>query len=396
MVRHGIIAILLALATAGAAPAQGRFAPAIAVGDSVVTGHQIDQRTRFLTLLGAPGDVHMLAREQLINEAVQMRAADAVPPPEVIEAAMAEFAARGNMTPEQFVAALGQAGVGPETFRDFITAGVAWRDHVRARFGDESRTSIPQDQVRRTLAQTGTEGGTRVLISEVILPATTPETTRASRLRAAEIAALPDEAAFAAAARRYSVAPSSGRGGALNWVAVETLPGDVAPVIGALTPGRISRPVELENAIGVFLLRDVERVAPGTPATLSVDYALFVADSPETAARVAARTDTCDDLYGAARGLPAERLVRETRKLGELPADIRAELAGLDDNEISTALTRGGRPALLMLCARTAALESTVDIEIIGTRLVNARLGAAAADYLADLRAATPVRDLAN
>ena len=265
--------LLVSLAPFDAA-AQGKFSPEIQVGDAVVTRHQIDQRTRFLTLLGARGDIRQIAREQLINEAVQMSAvrdAELEISPELVEAGMAEFAGRANLETEQLLVLLGQAGIEQETFRDFMTAGVAWRELVRTRFGDAARASIPRITLPRTLARTGTEGGIRVLVSEVILPASTPETALASRERAASISALPGEAEFAARRRRqYSIANTAARGGELNWVALDNLPDDVRGIIGALVPGQISRPVALENAVAVFLLRDVERVEAGAQANIFV------------------------------------------------------------------------------------------------------------------------------
>ena len=42
-----------------------------------------------------------------------------------------------------FVTALGQNGVDAETFRDFVSAGLAWREYSRARFGEIAR-DIPR------------------------------------------------------------------------------------------------------------------------------------------------------------------------------------------------------------------------------------------------------------
>lgn len=395
----GFVALATWLGSSQDAPAQSRFSPVVQVGEAVITRHQLDQRTLFLSLLGAPGDPRELAREQLINEVVQTtaaRRAGLAPTADAVQAGMAEFAGRANLEPEQFIQALGQNGVGAETFRDFVAAGVAWRDYVRDRFGETAR-DIPRPLIRRTLAQRGTEGGLRVLVSEILLPATSPETAAASRSRAATISALGSEEAFAAAARELSVSPSSSVGGELNWVALESLPDDVEAIIAGLTPGQISRPVELENAIGVFLLRDAERVAAGTPETLSVDYALFITDGDRAAAEaIARRVDVCDDLYGVAHGLPADRLIRETQPISSLPADIREEVQRLDQDEISTAISRNGRGTVLMLCDRRPALDSTVDIDIVGNLLLNTRLGAMAADHLADLRADTTVVDLSR
>lgn len=378
------------------AEAQGRFSPELQVGESVVTRYQIEQRTRFLTLLGAPGDVRELAREQLINEAVQFAAARSAGielSEEDVATGTEEFAARANLTAEQFIAALGQNGVEEQTFRDFVSAGVVWRTYVRTEFGDAARETVSQAQITRALAQTGTEGGTRVLISEILLPKNTPETALASRTRAAQLSALRTEAEFSAAAREFSVSTTAARGGEVAWVDIETLPEVIRPVIARLTPGQISRPVELETSIGVFLLRDVERVAAGTPETLLIDYAIYTASSAEDAARVQASVDVCDDLYGIAKGLPQNRLLRETEPSTQLPADVRAAVARLDAGE-SDIIQRDGRTRLLMLCARRPSQESTVDLTIVGNRLLNARLGTTALNELANLRANTIVIDL--
>lgn len=380
------------------AQAQGRFSPAIKVGDDLITRYQLDQRTLFLSLLRAPGDPRELAQEQLINEAIQLRAAregDIDPSASEIEAGLSEFAARANLTAEEFVVALGQAGVGAETFRDFVRAGVAWRSYVRERFGEEAR-DFPQEQINRTISQTGTEGGVRVLLSEILLPAGSPETKAASRARAAELRQL-DEDAFAAAARKYSTAPSAPRGGAQSWLALDEIPPAIASAVSGLQPGQTTGLVEQEGVIGLYLLRDREVVAPGAPENLSVDYALYIVGGGSAeAARVAQSIDTCDDLYGVAEGLPEERLIRETQPVNSLPADIRQAVATMDAGETSTALQRSGNATVLMLCNREPALKSNVDINIIGNRLLNARLGSLAAKHLADLRARTFIEVLSR
>jgi len=398
LVRRGFLMIWLVLcAPVFPVLAQNQFSPAIQVGDAAITYYQINQRGRFLTLLGAPGDARALASDQLINEAVQMnavRAEGSEPTAEEVEAAMAEFAGRANLTTEKFLDALLQAGVQPQTYRDFITAGVAWRSYVRGNFVNSTRASIKPDQIGRSLAQTGTDGGLRVLVSEILLPSTTPETARASRARAAELSRLTDEPAFAAAARQFSVAPSATRGGEQNWVALETIPEEIRGIIAALSPGQVSRPVELGNTIGVFLLRDEERVEAGTADDLLVDYALFVAGPSKAEAQaVADKIDTCDDLYGEAYGLPENRLIRDVQPVSALPADIRAVIDDLDTNEATTSVSRGGNATVVMLCERKPGLESTVDFDIVGNRLLNLRMSNMAENRLAELRAATTIID---
>jgi parvulin-like peptidyl-prolyl isomerase len=140
------LALALALGAGSAPPAlaQSPFAVAVRVNDDVVTNYEIQQRQRFLSLLNAPPEVVRRAQETLVNERLQTQAAEragVTAGPEEIEEAVAQFAGRANMGPEQLVAALGQAGVAPETLRDFLTAGINWRNVVRARFASDAQVT---------------------------------------------------------------------------------------------------------------------------------------------------------------------------------------------------------------------------------------------------------------
>ncbi len=391
-------AALLAHAPASA-EAQGRFAPELQVGDQVITRYQIEQRGRFLALLGARGDVRRRAREQLINETVQRIAAQDAGvrvTQEEVDAGMAEFAARGDLRVEDVIAILEESGIEPESFRAFIEAGAAWRRLVRNQFGASVRASIPDRQIQRTLASTGTESGVRVLVSEIILPATDPNTAIASRERGARVAALDSEDEFAAAARIYSIGASADRGGEIDWEALDALPEGIGDIVAGLEVGEISSPVDYEGNIAIFLLRDIERIEEDARKALLVDYALLGLKEGAGAADIAKAVDECGDLYAVARDVPGSRLVREAVPSGELPADVRAAVADLDENEISTELLRDGNPALLMLCERRPDVKSDIDLDLIAGRLLNLRLGNTAAHYLAELRASTNVIDLAN
>ncbi|MXY34618.1 MAG: peptidylprolyl isomerase [Boseongicola sp. SB0664_bin_43] len=295
------------------------------------------------------------------------------------------------------MAILEESGIERESFRAFIEAGVAWRQLVRNQFGPSVRASILDHQIRRTLATTGTEGGMRVLVSEIVLPARDPNTAVASRERAVRIAALQDEDEFAAAARRYSIAASADRGGEVGWESLDALPDGISDTVAGLEVGEVSNPIEYEGNIAILLLRDIERVQEGTKEALLIDYALLrLEGGVAEAAEVAKEVDDCGDLYRFARNLPEDRLIRDVVPSPELPADVRAAVAVLDVNESSTELTRNGNAVLLMLCERRPALKSNIDFDIVGGQILNLRLSNTAAHYLAELRASTNVIDLTN
>ena len=184
-------------------------------------------------------------------------------------------------------------------------------------------------------------------------------------------------------------------GGRLGWLAINTLPPQLRPLILDLSPGETTAPIPLSNAIAVFQMRGIQEIVSGPPRYSAIDYAAYYIPggrSPEalaTAAAIAAKVDRCDDLYGIAQGQPPEVLDRESRAPGEIPGDIALELAKLDEGEVSTVLTRSNGQTLvfLMLCSRTAAVNQEVTRDDVAQALTQQKLTQLAEGYLDQLRA---------
>ena len=134
--------LLGATMLAGVLPATAQqsnpFAPAVMVNNRAVTNYDIEQRIRFMEVLNTPGNLQEQAYDALVDDRLRLDAAAAIgirlSDEEVLQG-MTEFAGRANLGLEEFVAALAQEGVSREAFRDFVAAGIAWRQVVRARFG---------------------------------------------------------------------------------------------------------------------------------------------------------------------------------------------------------------------------------------------------------------------
>jgi peptidyl-prolyl cis-trans isomerase SurA len=395
------IAVALVAAAAVPARAQNPFEAVVTVNGNPITRYDLQQRTLFLTLLNAGPDAPRLAREQLINERIQTQAAERAGitlPEEAIVNAQAAFASQGEFDRETFILALGEQGVEESTFRAFVASGVLWREVVAARFG--TRAEVTEDDIDRALAQVPSRGGVRVLLNEIILPAGDPDSEKASMARAERLQQLTDEAEFAAAARQFSVASSRIRGGEIDWRALEDLPPEAQEALRTIAPGQVTRPIRLPTAIALFRLRDREEVPQGSLEIVSADYVEYLIPggrSPEAlaeAARIAQQVRVCDDFFGVAQGQPPERLRRQTVRLSELPADVAREIAGLDTNEVSTNLTRGGNLVVLMLCERTVRESTAVDRAQVRRLLTAQRLEVFAAGFLNELRLAAEIEEL--
>jgi len=78
---------------------------------------------------------------------------------------------------------------------------------------------------------------------------------------------------------------------------------------------------------------------------------------------------------------------------GEVPQDIAIELARLDRDEISMALTGadGVSVPVVMLCGRTPVAAAEADRDAIATQIRNERLTGYADALVADLRAAATI-----
>ena len=389
------IAVLgLGLMTAAPVSAQNLFAPVAKVNESVVTEFEVQQRQRFLEVLNAPGATRegaltSLIDERLRNEAVAEAGIELTP--QGINDSLAEFASRADLSTEEFTQALGQSGVSRETFRDFVVNSVGWRELVRARYA--GRVQITDAEISRALGETQ-GSGVRVLVSEIIIPAPPQQAARVNAL-AEQISQSKSTAEFSNYASRYSATASRGRGGRLPWQNLTDLPPSLQPLILNLAPGEVTDPLPIPNAVALFQLRDIEETSVAAPTYSEIEYAAYYIPGGRTepalaqAAQIRGRIDTCDDLYGIAKGQPAEVLERVKKAPSDIPQDVAIELSKLDTGEVSTTLTRanGQTLMLLMMCGRTAAANASASREDVTNALRQERLTGYAEQLLEQLRA---------
>lgn len=351
----------LPLTTAAAfAQDDSPFAARATVDGAVITNFEVQQRALFLRALRLPGDPETEALRVLIEDrlgAAAAKSAGITVKPEDVTAGMTEFAARANLSPEEFTQALMDEGVAPETFRDFVTSGLLWRAVVQAKF--PVAQSVSAAQVDRAIAGTVTQPKIRILMSELFLPLQPGDDAAAILDEARSIKAeIESGGSFGAAAQQYSAAPTGQNGGRLEWMDLTNLPGPVAEKLLKLAPGQVSEPFVLPNAVALFQLNDLSEEKGPAPAAVQVEYAQYLLAPGQDAAAVRAEVDRCGDLNIVARGQGAERLTVTKTLTSALPQDIGIELAKLDVNEASTALRLGEWTVFLMLCQRQALAEA--------------------------------------
>lgn len=388
-----------ALAPLGVSASGGMFSPVVYVNNRAVTQYELDQRIRFMELLRQPGDLHQLALDTLIEDRLRLAEAARLgikASPDMVKAGMGEFAGRVNLSVDDFLKAIGQAGVDPQTFRDFVEAGMVWREVVRQRYAPT--TQVTDAEIDRAMSVFVPDAVPTLKIAEIVLPGTGKERSASLALARKLKATITDEAEFAAAARKYSQAKTAGNGGRRDWIRVTDIDEKTRPALMATQPGGISAVVQTDDTVSLYMVLDRAQDQLSAAEKQQVtDYAEFLIpegpDATAEAARIRARVDTCDNLYDVARGLPEDRLQRITKPSGQLPKDVAGPLSLLDTGESSATVTRGPWRVFLMVCRRgvDAALMPTRDDA--RRQLLNQRLGSMADIYLQELRTEAIIRE---
>ncbi|MFO1203595.1 MAG: peptidylprolyl isomerase [Tabrizicola sp.] len=390
-----LISTMLAGSLAAPVLAQDLFAPRLYVNDRAITGYEVEQRALFLKVLRAPGNPEDEAMKALIEDRLRQTEAKRLGiklSEKELTDGLTEFASRANLTAEQFVAELGKAGIAAETFRDFVSAGLLWRQAVRAKF--LGQVPISEADIDKALEAAARPKALQVLVSELVIPA--PEGQEEAAMAEAQRLSeeISGEGAFAAAARKYSAAPTAGAGGRLDWLPLANLPAAIGQKILALGEGEVSDPIAVPNAVVLFLLRDVAEDKTAEPVSVSVDWVEFlVPDDAAEIARLQAAADDCPMLMAQAKDLPEDRMTRTQAGMAAVPNDVGLELAKLDPGETSVALTRGGYRRMLMLCGRSPVLEPMPTRDQIREQVINQKLEGMAEGYLEELRSAAIIRE---
>ena len=306
MMRFAGCVLGLAMAVSGGmVAAQDLFRPAITVNNTVITQYELIQRREFLKSLRQPGDLATLAHDGLISDRLQLDAAKKMGitvSADDIKAGIAEFAARANLSPDDFLKAVQQEGVDAATVRDFVKAGVVWRAVLRAKFG--GKIHITAAEVDRAIAGGAASGGVRrVLLSEIVLPDDGKSNVAdiATRIRA-KVKSADD---FAFQAKMFSKVGTSGNGGQLGWLDVTALPPAVAGPVSRLKAGEMTSLIRQQGSITIYFLRAVSEGKGDRKGASMVDYAVFVPPSGTDINTLRGRLIGCDELNKAARGLPA-------------------------------------------------------------------------------------------
>ena len=367
------------------------FDPVISVDRAAITKYELDQRIRFFEIVQRSNNVEEVARKSLIDDRLKIaaaRRANITLTPEALMLAMSDFAKNANHNLKQLLGDLAKDGVDEQTFRDYVKVGVSWRNLVNRRFS--SRSNPTEAEIDRALASTGIQGGIRVLLTEIVLPAP-PDQIVVARQTADRLTRIKSTSRFSEQARLLSVSQSRENGGRLKWTNLNDLPAGLRPIISGLRQGQITEPLEISNAIVLFQLIDVAETKFRLPRAIAIEYAQL-SGPMLSVRRVSTMADTCDDLYGLVKNDDTLTLSIKSEEPDQINHEVALRLNGLDENEQSTLLTENLVQAdMVMLCARVYSVLEDVSRIQISANLRSARLASLADGFLAELRSSADI-----
>ena len=366
--------------------AEGIFDTIISVDGAAITNYELEQRILFFSFLNEPGDTLISSRQSLIDDRLKMAAASkdgfALTPTE-LENAMLDFAKNSNQSLSGLLNLLNEGGVDAETFRDYVEVGVVWREVVRKRFGSQSQPT--ESEIDRALAAERAEGDISVLLTEIVLPAG-PSQLEESRKIARELAKITSIGSFSEKAKKLSVSSSRDNGGKIPWRNLKDLPNGLRQIIASLRPGQVAKPLEVQNAIVLFQLRDVEELGLKAPEIISMKFAKITGIN--SVLDLATKTvNSCNDLYGLVKLDKDVVLEMLTQHPDEIEQATALRLNRLDRHEMSIFSDSSDSIGnMIMLCERNYTTSADISRSEVAKNIRAARLTNLAEGYLAELR----------
>ena len=274
-------ALAAALAGAAAPVAAQQLAEGVAaiVNDAVISTYDVRVRANMLLVsAGIQSTPEMMERARaqalrdLIDERLQLQEYRSRTENQIssdsIDRRIGDIARSNNLTPEQFVASLAQAGVPISTLRQQIEADIAWQSLMSGLYG--SRLRISEVEIRETqerLALSATRP--QYLISEIFLPANSEgEFQEMMQGGMRLIQEMQNGAPFPLVARQFSASPTAAAGGDMGWIGASELQPELQPIAERLQPGQVSLPVRTPAGVYIIALRERREGAAQGATTL--------------------------------------------------------------------------------------------------------------------------------
>ncbi len=379
------------------------------VNDEIISSY--DLRQRLLLVIATSGvkvsqenlpELEQHALQTLVDERLQLQEfkhwgqklddAD-------VEDDITAMAKENNMTKEQLLAGLHNAGVEPQTLRDQIRARTAWQMLVQGRYHD--RAKIGADQVAKAMARIA-DASTKpqYLVGEIYIDANAvggmDEATNGANQLVDQIV---KGAPFQSVAKQFSNAPSAASGGDGGWLISGEIAPEVENALRQMRPGQLSKPIQTKDGVWIVYLR--EERAGGGITTVSLKQAAIRLDKTATPEQVEAATKklaslqgkmnctNIDTVAGKVDGVVASDLGESS--VADLAPEFQAAATAMKPGDVSAPIRTDVGLHLVALCDKKTAGAQMPSKEEIENKLYAQQMTMLMRRYLRDLHNAATI-----
>ncbi len=379
------------------AAAQGAFSVAYRVNEAVITNYDIDQRVRLMRTLGGGNqpNIRQSSIDALIDDRLKQEIGanfGITVDPTTLARAIEDYANQRNLSTASLFAKLRGAGVQRESFEEFLSVSIMWRDIIRARFRSQANPS--EIDLNAQLNSYAVSSSSTQQLGEIVLPYLERGQNATVALATDIVSQLRSGANFASLATQYSRSATAARGGVIGWVDPRRLPPQIAAAVRGLSRGGVADPIYIPSGVVIIKVLDARTITQQieVPVSISLTYAELVipyADGgAREASRIANRTrrslDGCRGLQTRASEFGAGSGVFGPASLAAIDADIGLALARLDPRE-STILQSGNALRVLVLCNRVSEM-SAEGRATLRNQLLSRNLETLSEGYLLEIR----------
>ncbi|HEX3498725.1 MAG TPA: peptidylprolyl isomerase [Stellaceae bacterium] len=404
------LALILVLLTPGVAAQAQETRIAAVVNDEVISVADLAARIRLVfassNIPDTPDTRQRVTRQvvrMLIDEKLEMQEAKrlniTVSDDEVAKA-LVNIEAQNKLSKGGLDSMLTARGVPRGTLVDQVTATLAWSKVVRQNLNRV--TPISDEEVDSAIARLReTEDQPRARIAEIFLAVNNPQQDEEVHRFADQLFdQLRQGAHFPALAQQFSQSATAAVGGDIGWVSPSQLASEIGSTVQKLNPGELAPPVRAAGGYYLILVTDKQTGGNSEEDTrvalVQIMFPLPANATPADRQKVTAQAESvskeaksCGEMARIGRE-QAPQTSGEIGKLrvGDLPAELRKTVLGLQVAEASPPVPLRGGIGVLMVCERESAANALPSRDQMADDLARERFENLQQRYLRDLRRA--------
>jgi peptidyl-prolyl cis-trans isomerase SurA len=291
-------------------------------------------------------------------------------------------------------------GIPRSTLIDQVTATLAWSKVIRQNLNRV--TPISDEEIDGAIARLrDAEDQPRARVAEIFLAVSNPQQDEEVHRFADQLFdQLRQGARFSALAQQFSQSATAAVGGDIGWVSPSQLANEIGSTVQKLNPGELAPPVRAAGGYYLILVTDKQTGGSSEEDTrvslVQIMFPLAPNAAPADRQKVTAQADSvskqaksCGEMARIGHE-QAPQTSGEVGKLrvGDLPAELRKTVLGLQVAEASPPVPLRGGIGVLMVCERENAANALPSRDQMADDLARERFENLGQRYLRDLRRA--------